>query len=85
MKVRKNEIISPKNVFVPRWKIQNPSEEISNFLGGGVWVFERVVLCRDARRASVVSKVTAPWILTGTDALPLDTFVHPYISLPVSL
>ena len=35
MKLRKNEIISPKNVFVPRWKIKNPSEEISDFLGGG--------------------------------------------------
>ena len=38
-----------------------------------------------SERASVVSKVTAPVVLTGTDALPLDTPVRPYTGLYVSL
>ncbi len=34
MKLRKKQIKVPKNFFVPRWRIRNPSEEIFDFLEG---------------------------------------------------
>ncbi len=35
MKLRKNEIASPKNFPIPRWKIRICSEDFLDFLGGG--------------------------------------------------
>ena len=34
MKLRKKEIKVPKNFFIPPWRFRNPSEGISDFLGG---------------------------------------------------
>ena len=35
MKLRKNEIASPQNFPIPRWKIRICSEDFWDFLGGG--------------------------------------------------
>ena len=35
MKLRKKQIKLPKNFSAPRWIFANPSEEKSDFLGGG--------------------------------------------------
>ena len=41
MKLRKNEIASPKNFPIPRWKIRICSEDFWDFLGGGLAIGTR--------------------------------------------
>ena len=41
MKLRKNEIASPKNFPIPRWKIRICSEDFWDFLRGGLAIGTR--------------------------------------------
>ena len=74
MKLRKKQLVSPKNLPVPHWKIKNPSVGISDFLGGRVTVVGTHDLCvRCIKGYSTMA-------LTRTDA----QIVRPYKGLLVS-